>query len=501
MTPDLVRVRIAPSPTGLLHVGNARAALFNWLFARHHGGVFIVRIDDTDVARSTAEFEEDALEGLRWLGLDWDEGVGVGGPHGTYRQSDRIDHYREVADDLVERGHAYLCFCTPDELGGEARGGATGRTTAGVRRHLSAIDPRRRRGAANEGESASIRFAVPRPGVTLFDDLIRGAVRFDHDTIDDFVLLRSDGTPTYHLASTVDDVDYEISHVARGEDLLPSTPRHIMITEAMGAVPPTYAHLPLLFGPDGRKLSKRHGDVSLRYYRQNGYLPEAVFNAMALLGWSYAPEVTIFDRQQAVERFELSQVSKNPAVFDLDKLGWINGEYMRALPLDRFLEESRPFLDEELGAEMVGSRMGPVRRYRATHPGEGAIALRGAGDGRSFSSWRHPHYDEDSWKKVMSGDQVEQVLSASTSATSMTVEPLGTRGDRSEPCGPCWRRSASAPARVSSRSGWRSPVRRSARRSSSRWRLWATRPPSIVWPRLVPASGSRLDRHWMTGSG
>ncbi len=381
MTPDLVRVRIAPSPTGLLHVGNARAALFNWLFARHHGGVFIVRVDDTDVARSTAEFEQDALEGLRWLGLDWDEGVDVGGPYGTYRQSDRIDHYREVADDLVGRGHAYLCFCAPDVLASKREAAQKEGRPPGYDGTCRVIDPSVAARRRDEGERASIRFAVPRPGVTLFEDLIRGAVRFDHDTIDDFVLLRSEGTPTYHLASTVDDVDYEISHVARGEDLLPSTPRHIMITEAMEAVSPTYAHLPLLFGPDGRKLSKRHGDVSLRYYRENGYLPDAVFNAMALLGWSYAPEVTIFDRQQAVERFELSQVSKNPGVFDLDKLGWINGEYMRALPLDRFLEESRPFLDEELGAEMVALGMGPVRRYRAPHPGTGAVAIRGAGDG------------------------------------------------------------------------------------------------------------------------
>ena len=420
MNPELVRVRIAPSPTGFLHVGNARAALFNWLFARHHDGVFIVRIDDTDMARSTVEFEEDALDGLRWLGLDWDEGVGVGGPHGSYRQSDRIDHYRQVADHMVEQSSAYLCFCTPDELAAKREQAQREGRPPGYDGTCRTIDPSeaaRRR----QGEAANVRFAVPRPGVSHFDDLVRGAVRFDHDTIDDFVLLRSNGTPTYHLASTVDDVDYEISHVARGEDLLPSTPRHIMITEALGAVPPAYAHLPLLFGPDGRKLSKRHGDVSLRFYRQNGYLPDAMFNAMALLGWSYAPEVTIFDREQAVERFELSQVSKNPAVFDLDKLGWINGEYMRAMPLDRFLDGARPFLDEQLGAEAVTSgwdrfvAVAPLIQERVRLFSEVPAMAQ-------FLFLERPVYDEDSWKKVMSAEQVEQVLSAARSHLE-PVEP------------------------------------------------------------------------------
>jgi glutamyl-tRNA synthetase len=409
VNPDLVRVRIAPSPTGLLHVGNARAALFNWLFARHHRGVFIVRIDDTDLARSTTEFEEDALDGLRWLGLEWDEGVGVGGPYGTYRQSDRIDRYRQVADDLIERGRAYACFCTPDELAAKREAAEREGRPPGYDGTCSTIASSAAAQRRDRGEPASTRFAVPRPGLTQFDDLVRGAVRFDHETIDDFVLLRSDGTPTYHLASTVDDVDYEISHVARGEDLLPSTPRHIMITEAMGAVPPNYAHLPLLFGPDGRKLSKRHGDVSLRHYRQTGYLPEAMFNAMALLGWSYAPEVTIFSAEQAVERFELSQVSKNPAVFDIDKLGWINGEYMRALPLDRFLDEARPFLVEQLGAETVRSGwdrfvgVAPLIQERVRLFSE-VPSMAG------FLFVETLAYDEDSWAKLMSGDQVVQVL-------------------------------------------------------------------------------------------
>lgn len=231
----------------MLHVGNARSAVFNWLYARRNDGVFIVRVDDTDTVRSEERFVEQMMEALRWLGLDWDEGIGVGGPHGTYRQSDRFDRYREVADQLLADGHAYRCYCTADELS-ERREAAQkeGRPPGydGRCRALSASET-----AEREGQHSSVRLAVPRPGVTEFEDLVRDDMRFDHDVIDDFVILRSSGAPTYHLASTVDDVDYEITHVARGEDLLSSTPKHILLAEAMGATPPTYAHLPLLFGP------------------------------------------------------------------------------------------------------------------------------------------------------------------------------------------------------------------------------------------------------------
>lgn len=335
-----VRLRIAPSPTGMLHVGNARSAVFNWLYARHHGGTFIVRVDDTDTARSEEQYVTQMMEALRWLGLDWDEGVGVGGPHGTYRQSDRFDRYREVADQLIADGAAYRCFCTSEELDArrmEAQ--AAGRPPGydGTCRDLNAVDVDAKVAA---DETFSVRLAIPRPGVTEFLDLVRDDMRFDHDVIDDFVLLRSDTTPTYHLASTVDDVDYEITHVARGEDLLSSTPRHILITQAMGAEPVTYAHLPLLFGPDGKKLSKRHGDTSMDSYMKAGYLPEAMFNYMSLLGWSYDPEVTIFSPEEAIGKFELDDVSKNPAIFDTKKLEWMSGEYMRLLDPEDFTERS-----------------------------------------------------------------------------------------------------------------------------------------------------------------
>ncbi|MDH3307158.1 MAG: glutamate--tRNA ligase [Acidimicrobiia bacterium] len=407
-----VRVRIAPSPTGHLHVGNARAALFNWLFARRRGGTFIVRIDDTDTERSTAEFEEGILSAMRWLGLDWDEGVEVGGPHGSYRQSDRFGRYGSVSDDLVARRLAYPCFCTPDELDERRKAAqAAGRPPGydGTCRSIAPSDAAARRAA---GEVASIRLAIPRPGVTEFEDLVRDDMRFDHDTVDDFVLVRSSGVPTYHLASTVDDVDYEITHVVRGEDLLPSTPKHILITEAMGATPPVYAHLPLLFGPDGKKLSKRHGDTSVAAYVAAGYLPEALFNYLALLGWSFGGDVTIFSRADAVERFDLSAVSKNPAVFDTDKLLWMNGEYIRALDPDEFATRSRPSLEARLGRPLsdeefvVYASVAPLVQERVKLLPEVF----------EMTGWLFADvdYDESSWAKVMLAESVPSVLLEAT---------------------------------------------------------------------------------------
>ncbi|MBT8241822.1 MAG: glutamate--tRNA ligase, partial [Acidimicrobiia bacterium] len=290
-----VRVRIAPSPTGYLHVGNVRSALFNWLFARHHGGTFVLRIDDTDVERSEEEFEADIKGGMAWLGLDWDEGVDVGGPHGSYRQSDRFDRYREVVEELLAGGSAYYDDRSSEEL-----------EALRVRAQKEGKHPNVyiRRPEA-EATSGVVRFSVPQNAPVEFVDLVRDDMRFEPEVIDDFVILRSNGIPTYHLASTVDDVDYAITHVMRGEDLLSSTPKHILLARAMGSEPATYAHLPLLFGPDGKKLSKRHGDTSLKAYRESGYLPEAMFNYLSLLGWSLDSETTIFSADQAVAAFDL----------------------------------------------------------------------------------------------------------------------------------------------------------------------------------------------------
>ncbi len=394
-----VRVRIAPSPTGYLHVGNARSALFNWLFARHEGGTFILRIDDTDVARSEERFEEDILEGLRWLGLDWDEGVAVGGPHGTYRQSDRFERYRQVAAELVAAGRAYYDDRSPKELD-ELR-----RRAQQEGKHPGFYIRRPDR----EATAGVIRFSVPQDAAVTFADVIRGEVTFMPDVIDDFVILRSDGTPTYHLASTVDDVDYRISHVVRGEDLLPSTPKHILLARAMGAEPATYAHLPLLFGPDGKKLSKRHGDTALRSYREAGYLSEAMFNYLALLGWSFDAETTIFGRDAAVAAFELASVSKNPAIFDRDKLDWMNGEYIRTqLSVEEFAARARPFLEEGLGRALDDDewarflQVAPLVQERVKVLGEVADQVR-------FLYTDEISYDDRSWSKVMKAGS-ERVL-------------------------------------------------------------------------------------------
>jgi glutamyl-tRNA synthetase len=335
-----------------MHVGTGRTALFNWLYAKHTGGTFIVRIDDTDEERNSAEYEADILSGLRWLGLDWDEGVAVGGPHGTYRQSDRFDRYRGVALELIERGAAYFCFCTPAELAARREEAAAAGQPPGYDgrcRSIPAGEAIARRAA---GEQSAVRFMMPRPGVTEFDDLVKGKVKIDHDHVDDFVLLRSDGRPTYHLASTTDDVDYEITHVARGEDLLPSTPRHIQLTRALGAREATYAHLPLILGTDGKRLSKRHGAKAVTEYIEAGYLPQALVNYLSLLGWSPSGDVTIVSVADSIRLFDLESVSTNPAVFDHSKLDWMNGEYIRSLTAPEFAAAARPFLIASLGRDL-----------------------------------------------------------------------------------------------------------------------------------------------------
>ena len=352
-----VRVRFPPSPTGVLHVGSGRTVLYNWLFARHHGGVLVFRVDDTDLERSREEYLEDIVEGLRWLGIDWDEGIEVGGPHGPYRQSQRLGRYQEVAAQMVVSGWAYYDFATPEDLAAlRSEAAAAGLSPVyDGRFRLPAVEAAARVAA---GERAPIRFAVPRPGETVFVDAIRGELRFDHANVDDFVLLRSDGTPTYHLASTADDVDFAITHVIRGEDLLPSTPKHILIARAMGAAEATYAHLSLLTGIDGAKLSKRHGATSLRAYRDEGILPEAMRNYLAILGWSPGPDEEIVPVEAMVERFDLGAVSRNPAVFDITKLEWMNGVYIRSLAPADFVDRTLPLVEADLGRALTPDERG-----------------------------------------------------------------------------------------------------------------------------------------------
>ena len=421
-----IRVRIAPSPTGYLHVGNARSALFNWLFARHNGGVFIVRIDDTDVARSEQMYADDILAGFRWLGLDWDEGIDVGGPHGTYRQSDRFDRYAEVADRMLEDGRAYYDFRSTEELEAlRTQAQKEKKPPAFYIRRPEASDLTRDRKRVTDGERAVVRFSVPQGEPITFDDVVREAMVFESHVVDDFVMLRSDGTPTYHLASTVDDVDYEISHVARGEDLLSSTPKHILITEAMGAERAVYAHLPLLFGPDGKKLSKRHGDTSLKTFRESGHLADAMFNYMSLLGWSLDSENEVFSRDEAVAGFDLADVQKSPAVFDTDKLAWMNGLYLRAMDPQEFAQAAVSSTELELDRDLTAEERSTLEAFLPLVQ-ERVRFLNDVGPAVRFL-FADVEFDESAWNKVMKGDAkraLEAALQALEAAADWTHEGI-----------------------------------------------------------------------------
>ena len=335
-----VRTRIEPAPSGSIHVGNARTALFSWLFAKHHGGSFVLRIADTDSKRATEENYQAVLEDMRWLGLEWDEGPDVGGDFGPYRQSERFDLYRDWAERLVEGGFAYRDYATEADVDEERK-----RAQAEKRRP----DHRAIAGAREaEGGPFSIRFIVPADRTITFQDAVLGEVTTDMGRTPDFVILRSDGTPTYMLAVTVDDVAMEISHVIRGNDLAASTPRQLLIREAMGVTDvPVFAHLPLIVDDKGKPLSKRWGDVSVRAYRDDGFLPEAMTNYLALLGWSYDDKTNIFSIEELIERFSLERVGRNPAAFDVDKLEWLNGHYIRSLSPDELADVLVPFCERE----------------------------------------------------------------------------------------------------------------------------------------------------------
>jgi len=347
-----VRVRFAPSPTGFPHVGNIRTALFNWLFARHTGGTFIVRIEDTDVARKVEGALEAILDGLRWLGLDWDEGPEVGGEYGPYFQSQRLELYREAAQRLVSQGDAYYCYCSPQRLEEMRAEQAKHKQPPGYDRRCRDLSADERAKKEVEGITTVVRFKTPLEGKTSFSDLIWGEVGVENSTIDDFVLLKSDGYPTYHLANVVDDHMMEISHVLRAEEWLPSVPRHKLLYKALGYEMPHLAHLPMILGPDRSKLSKRHGAVSITDYKEQGYLPEAMFNFLSLLGWSLDDKTEFLSREELVRNFSLERISKTAAIFNLEKLNWMNGVYIRGLTLEDFVQRALPFLEKGLPPEV-----------------------------------------------------------------------------------------------------------------------------------------------------
>ncbi len=350
--PAPVRVRFAPSPTGKPHVGNIRTAMFNWLMARRHGGTLVLRIEDTDVARRVEGAEAAIMDGLRWLGLDWDEGPDVGGEYGPYYQSERLDLYRQAASRLVEQGDAYYCYCSPERLEDVRKQRAASKETTAYDRHCRDLSPAERAEKEAEGIVPVVRFKVPLEGKTTFNDLIYGDVTFEHATIDDFVLLKSDGYPTYHLANVVDDSAMKISHVIRAEEWISSTPRHLLIYRALGLEPPRYVHHPMILGPDRAKLSKRHGDVSIIDYREHGYLPETMLNFLALIGWSLDDKTEIMTRQELIDSFSLDRIGRTGAVFNKDKLDWMNGVYIRGLDIDDLTQRVLPFLEKGLPPEV-----------------------------------------------------------------------------------------------------------------------------------------------------
>lgn len=343
-----IRVRFAPSPTGFPHIGNIRTALFNWLFARHSGGRFILRIEDTDVERRVEGAVEAILDSLRWLGLDWDEGPEVGGKHGPYFQSQRLPIYQEIANRLVTLGQAYFCFCSPqrlEEMRQEQR--RLGKPT-GYDRHCRNLSMEEQSFLCEQDVTPVVRFKTPLDGQTRFHDLIWGDVNFDNATLDDFVLLKSDGYPTYHLANICDDHIMEISHVMRAEEWLSSTPRHCLLYKALGWEPPQFAHLPMILGPDRSKLSKRHGATALMDYKEMGYLPESLINFLALLGWALDDHTELFTREEFIKHFSLERIGKTGAVFNLEKLNWMNGVYIRKLSPADLAERAMPFLESRL---------------------------------------------------------------------------------------------------------------------------------------------------------
>lgn len=351
------RVRFAPSPTGHLHIGGARTALFNYLYAKKTGGKFLLRIEDTDLNRSTEESEKVIIEGLRWLGINWDEGIEVGGEHGPYRSTERVDIYNPYVEKLLEEGKAYLCYCSEEELEKEReealKKGEMPRYS-GKCRHLTKEDRER---LEKEGRKPVVRFRVPDNEPIIIEDLVRGRVEFNSNDIGDFIIVKSDGIPVYNFAVTIDDYLMEITTVIRGEEHLSNTPRQILIYKALGFDVPKFAHVSLILGKDRTKMSKRHGSTWVEQYKDAGYLPEAINNFLALLGWSPEGEEEIFSMSELENMFDINRVSKNPAVFDIDKLNYINGIYIRKSELDKIVDLAIPhlikagFIDEEFAKE------------------------------------------------------------------------------------------------------------------------------------------------------
>lgn len=424
---DSVRVRFAPSPTGKLHIGGARTAIYNWAFARANGGTFILRIDDTDPTRSTDENTQIILRAMRWLGLDWDEGPEVGGDFGPYSQTERLDLYKQTAERLLAEGKAYPCFCTPEQLAAD-REAAQARKDPfqGYQRRCRDLSPEEAQARIDAGEHYVLRIKVPEDrGNVVINDAVHGEVTFDAKELDDFVIFRSDGTPTYNFATVVDDALMGITHVIRGDDHLSNTPRQVMVYEAMGASVPVFAHISMILGADGKKLSKRHGATSVEEYRDAGYLSDAFVNYLALLGWSLDGETTVIPRDVLASQFSLERISKNPATFDPKKLDWMNAEYINAMSNADFADQI--MLPELLKAGLIKEgfeadaawlgALAEIVRPRTKMPTDAATVAAPV-----FATAETLAYDEKSVSKGLAKEGMGAVLDAARTALEAVTD-------------------------------------------------------------------------------
>ncbi|HSJ05836.1 MAG TPA: glutamate--tRNA ligase [Longimicrobiales bacterium] len=410
-------MRFAPSPTGYLHVGGARTALFNWLLARHHGGAFVLRIEDTDRERSSDDMTRAILDGMAWLGLDWDEG--------PLHQADGLQRHREDAHRLLQDGSAYRCFCTPEQLDERRAIHPDGPAAFRYDRRCAGIDSDQAADRAAAGEACAIRFRVP-DGATGWDDAVYGAITFANADIEDFVILRTDGTPVYNLAVVSDDIAMRISHVVRGDDHISNTPKQILLYQALGQPCPVFAHVPMILGPDGRRLSKRHGATAIGEYHDQGFLPDAMVNFLALLGWSPGSDQEIYSRNELVERFSLSGINRKSAVFDVQKLEWMNGRYLAGHPSADLARRLRD-LTADAGTERPEDwwlQLADILKVRSRTVAEMALQ---AGPFLMDAV----HYDDDAvarhWKDPLAvADRLERLAARLATVEPFTEEPLET---------------------------------------------------------------------------
>lgn len=416
-----VRVRFAPSPTGKLHIGGARTAIYNWAFARANHGTFILRIDDTDPTRSTQENTDIILRAMRWLGLDWDEGPEVGGDFGPYAQTERLELYKQAAQKLWDEGNAYPCFCTPEQLAADREAAAARKDPfQGYQRRCRDLSREEAQARIDAGEKYVLRIKVPEDrGNVVINDAVHGEVVFDAKELDDFVIFRSDGTPTYNFATVVDDAAMGITHVIRGDDHLSNTPRQVMVYEALGAPVPTFAHISMILGADGKKLSKRHGATSVEEYRDAGYLSDAFVNYLALLGWSLDGETTVIPRDVLASQFSLERISKNPATFDPKKLDWMNAEYINRMEDAEFADQimlpellEAGLIDEGFEAdESWVDALAAIVKPRTKMPADAAAVAAPV-----FASADTLEYDEKSVNKGLAKEGMGAIIDAARAA-------------------------------------------------------------------------------------